>query len=201
MTTHETLGFKKHLSGKKIECKELDAQNRLLLQEKIGLEKRLYYSLAKLHSERDDYGPTPPPPPPETTPSPTQEPSPELSLTAQLAQAEAVQLKKYLRKETVSLQKEVKALKKDLALQREKEEIFSSLKTHMAKKLQEKEVVVAELKGQLEALERETSQSNTKDIITLYDQPFNKEHKMLETRISERSDILVSSILCSLLTG
>ena len=65
----------------------------------------------------------------------------------------------------------------------------------MAKKLQEKEVVVAELKGQLEALknqERENSQSNTKDIITLDDQPFNKEHKMLETRISEQRKNLTS---------
>ena len=82
---------------KKIQCKELDAQNRLLLQEKIGLEKRLSGVLAELHSERDDYGLTPSPPPPETTPSPTQEPSPELSLTAQLAQAEAVQLNEYLK--------------------------------------------------------------------------------------------------------
>ena len=46
-------------------------------------------------------------------------------------------------------------MKKDLALQREKEEIFSSLKTHMAKKLQEKEVVVAELKGTEEPGKRE----------------------------------------------
>ena len=63
------------------------------------------------------------------------------------------------------MQKEVKDLKKDLALQREKEEIFSSLKTHMAKKLQEKEVVVAELKGQLEALknqEREPARATQK---------------------------------------
>ena len=73
-----------------------------------------------------------------------------------------------------------------------KKRYFPALRLIWQKKLQEKEVVVAELKGQLEALERENSQSNTKDIITLDDQPFNKEHKMLETRISEQRKNLTS---------
>ena len=103
-----------------------------------------------------------------------------------------------LAKEAESLQKDVKTLKEDQALQREKEQMFSSLKNHMAKKLEEKEVVIAEKNGQLKAVKNELYQEKQKaqimeeDIITL-DAPFDKQNRMLEQKISEQRKKLVSS--------
>ena len=108
-------------------------------------------------------------------------------------------LNENLAKEAESLQRDVKALKEDQALQREKEQMFSSLKNHMAKKLEEKEVVIAEKNGQLKAVknelfqEKERAQSTEEDIITL-DAPFDKQNRMLEQRISEQRKKLSSSM-------
>jgi len=108
-------------------------------------------------------------------------------------------LNENLAKEAESLQKDVKTLKEDQALQREKEQMFSSLKNHMAKKLEEKEVVIAEKNGQLKAvknelsIEKERAQSTEEDIITL-DAPFDKKNRMLEQRISEQRKKLASSM-------
>ena len=108
-------------------------------------------------------------------------------------------LNENLAKEAESLQKDVKTLKEDQALQREKEQMFSSLKNHMAKKLEEKEVVIAEKNGQLKAVknelfqEKERAQSTEEDIITL-DAPFDKQNRMLEQRISEQRKKLSSSM-------
>ena len=74
--------------------------------------------------------------------------------------------------------------------------MFSSLKNHMAKKLEEKEVVIEEKNGQLKAMKNELSQEKQKaqsteeDIITL-DAPFDKKNRILEQRISEQRKKLV----------
>ena len=166
--------------------------------------------------------PVAPPPkdqiPLEPAPPLLQEPPRNLTATAQLRQnqqdpgiisqgnnnkqlEEEVQnlraLNENLKKETGSLQRDVKALKRDLALQRENEEMLSSLKNQMAKKLEEKEIFIAEQNGQLKALKNELSQekerthSNKEEIVTL-DAPFDK--KKLEKRISQERKKLASCV-------
>ena len=104
-------------------------------------------------------------------------------------------LNENLKKENQSLKRDVKALEIDLALQRENEQMLSSLKNHMAKKLEEKEILIAEQNGQLKALknelskEKERTHSNREEFVTL-DAPFDK--KKLEKRISEERQKVAS---------
>lgn len=109
-------------------------------------------------------------------------------------------LNENLTKDIENLQRNVKALEEDQALQTEKERLFSSLKNHMAEKLEEKEVAIAEKNGQLKVLRKELSQEKERvhyteeqDVITL-DVPFNKRNRMLEQRISEQRKKLASCI-------
>ena len=99
-------------------------------------------------------------------------------------------LNENLMKENESLRGEVQAVKEDQATQLEKERLLTSLQECLNKKLQEKEVIVAESKGQLQALRNELLEEKQRiclenEIITL-DAPYDKKNKLLESRISDQ---------------
>ena len=84
----------------------------------------------------------------------------------------------------------MQAVKEDQATQLEKERLLTSLQECLNKKLQEKEVIVAESKGQLQALRNELLEEKQRiclenEIITL-DAPYDKKSKLLESRISDQ---------------
>ena len=82
-------------------------------------------------------------------------------------------------------QKDVEALRRDRAKERnENEEMFSSLKNEMAKKLEEKEKVIVGQNSQLKALKIELSQEKQLTQSIKGDVPFEK--NMLERKISEQ---------------
>ena len=62
-----------------------------------------------------------------------------------------------LTREKENIQRENTELKEDIALQMEKEQLFSNLKNHLIEKLAEKEALIAQQNGQLEALKIEIS--------------------------------------------
>ena len=62
-----------------------------------------------------------------------------------------------LTREKENVQRENTELKEDIALQMEKEQLFSNLKNHLIEKLAEKEALIAQQNGQLEALKIEIS--------------------------------------------
>jgi len=64
-----------------------------------------------------------------------------------------------LTQETKRLQVEVKALKEEQTLQLEKEKLLTSLKDRLTTRLEEKEITIAESRGQLRALKNELSQA------------------------------------------
>ena len=99
-------------------------------------------------------------------------------------------LNENLMKENESLRGEVQAVKEDQATQLEKERLLTSLQECLNKKLQEKEVIVAESKGQLQALRNELLEEKQRiclenEIITL-DAPYDKKNKLFESRISDQ---------------
>ena len=84
----------------------------------------------------------------------------------------------------------MQAVKEDQATQLEKERLLTSLQECLNKKLQEKEVIVAESKGQLQALRNELLEEKQRscmenEIITL-DAPYDKKNKLFESRISDQ---------------
>ena len=200
---------------KKAQFEELDKKHALLLKENEGLKDELDVVSAELNSIRSEsevYV--------SNLEGDLEESKKSLdNVTADLTRAtkalsslskdrnqleEEVQnlkpLNENLTKEVEVLQKDVKTLQEDQALQREKEQLFSSLKSHMAKKLEEKEIIIAEKSGQLKVLKSELSrekqraqtlsQSSEEDIITL-DAPVDKKNRMLEQRVSEQRKKLV----------
>ena len=83
------------------------------------------------------------------------------------------------------MQKDVEALRRDRAKeQKENEEMISSLKNEMAKKLEEKEKVIVGQNSQLKALKIELSQEKQLTQSIKGDVPFEK--NMLERKISEQ---------------
>ena len=62
-----------------------------------------------------------------------------------------------LTREKENVQRENKELKEDIVLQMEKEQLFSNLKNHLIEKLAEKEALITQQNGQLEALKIEIS--------------------------------------------
>ena len=62
-----------------------------------------------------------------------------------------------LTREKENVQRENTELKEDIVLQMEKEQLFSNLKNHLIEKLAEKEALIAQQNGQLDALKIEIS--------------------------------------------
>jgi len=103
-----------------------------------------------------------------------------------------------LTQETKRLQVEVKALKEEQTLQLEKEKLLTSLKDRLTTRLEEKEITIAESRGQLRALKNELSQEKQRshcldnDMITIDHLPDDKKTKVLESRISDQRKKLAS---------
>ena len=207
--------FEQTANRKKIQFEGLVKKNAQVLKENAGLKEELGVVLAELNSSRSES---------EVYVSSLEEDLKKSKkslddVTADLTRAtealsslnkdrskleEKVQnltplqtLNENLTKRVETLQREVKTLKEDQALQREKEKLFSSLKNHMAKKLEESEISIAQQSGQLKALknelsqERQRAQTTEEDVITL-DAPFDKKNRILEQRISEQRKKLAS---------
>ena len=103
-----------------------------------------------------------------------------------------------LTQETKRLQVEVKTLKEEQTLQLEKEKLLTSLKDRLTTRLEEKEITIAESRGQLRALKNELSQEKQRshcldnDMITIDRLPSDKKTKVLESRISDQRKKLAS---------